>query len=121
MCSSWILFQKRKRGNPFSNQWTYLTRWGKWELVTEPPLTLGKDLSEFREKKFVCNYPCHTQSVERRVALSTKSTSIISGYERQLGEGLATEFCRNNAPGRDCVRERVMNEIENIEWNENLL
>ena len=82
---------------------------------------MGKDIQQFIDTPFKCNYPCHTQSVERRVALTTQAVSVIAGHKRQLGESLAIEHCRYVEPGRDSKRSRAIEEVENIEWGEKWL
>ena len=46
------------------------------------------DLKQFLSTPLSLNYPCHTQSVERAVKLTTESTKRISGQKRQIGEAL---------------------------------
>ena len=63
--------------------------------VTEPPLLMEcTDLKQFISTPLSLNYPCHTQSVERAVKLTTETTKRISGQQRQIGEALNTIAAR---------------------------
>ena len=63
--------------------------------VTEPPLLMKcRDLKQFISKPLSLHYPCHTQSVERAVKLTTETTKRVSGQKRQIGEALNTIAAR---------------------------
>ena len=74
------------------------------ELVTltEPPLTLhltDDELAAFRETPLLSNYPCHTQSVEHGVALTSKAVKRRRKEDSQLVAILQTSHSRTSNPG----------------------
>ena len=87
-------------GAVYTNRWVYLTQTKGWQLVTEPPLTKGLDLTEFLTTPFQSHYPCHTQSVERAVALTSSSVKVKTGLKRQRNSALVKSVCRRQRPGR---------------------
>ena len=68
--------------------------------VSEPPFTRGLDLEQFRDTPLITHHPCHTQSVERMVALTSDVTAKLSGQLRQIGEALNVIAARRFLPGR---------------------
>ena len=54
-------------------RWVYLTFLETYEFITEPPLTIDLDLSNFLVDRFTSDLPCHTQSVERLVKVTTNA------------------------------------------------
>ena len=50
------------------------------EYITEPPLTIDLDLSNFLVDRFTSDLPCHTQSVERLVKVTTDVSKRVSSH-----------------------------------------
>ena len=90
----------------FPGRWVYLTKSHGYQLVSEPPVTKGRDVASFLEDPLVLHYPCHTQSVERNVALTSRSVTQITGQKRQRNAALVTADHRRSYPGR--VKKRTM-------------
>lgn len=75
--------------------------------MTEPPVTFGMDLSPFREKPLVFNYPAHSQTVERAVKLTSEAVHTAINYEAQLGNAFATTDSRKKLKGRVARKRHV--------------
>ena len=58
------------------------------EFITEPPLTIDLDLSNFLVDRFTSDLPCHTQSVERLVKVTTDVSRRVCGRLNQSAEGM---------------------------------
>ena len=69
-------------------RWVYLTFLETYEYITEPPLTIDLDLSNFLVDRFTSDLPCHTQSVERLVKITTDVSKRVSGRLNQSAEGM---------------------------------
>ena len=57
-----------------------------WDDATEPAITLGvpdEELFKYLETPLSLDVPCHTQSVEREVRLTTESSAAVSGIGSQ--------------------------------------
>ena len=83
-----------------SNRLCYKTECHGWRLVTEPPVTIGEDLSKYREKPLCLNYPCHSQTVEHGMATTSKVALTSTDYEKQLGAAFAIVNSRKKIMGR---------------------
>ncbi len=73
---------------------------GSWERVTDPPLLIGKDVRCYLDKPYRSSYPCHSQSVERAVQLTTQSVASVIDPTKQLADGLITDANRLSDPGK---------------------
>ena len=74
-----------------------------WEQVREPPLTKNLSVDEilnFRIKRFASNCLCHSQSVERNVALTSRCAKEVVGVKRQTGQQLVTASFRKVNPSQ---------------------
>ena len=71
-----------------NGRWMYKSFLGDLVCVTEPPLTTGLDVREFLTCPFKTDLPCHTQSVERLVKLTTDVSKRVSGRVNQSAEGM---------------------------------
>ncbi|KAL5251758.1 hypothetical protein ACHWQZ_G014793 [Mnemiopsis leidyi] len=70
------------------DRWVYLTFMDSLEYITEPPLTKHLDLSNFLLQQFTSDLPCHTQSVERMVKITTEASKKVCGRVNQSTEGM---------------------------------
>ena len=70
------------------NKWVYLNKFDSYVLITEPPLLKDVDVSEYLNTPFVSSLPCHTQSVERMVAVTTSVSKAAVGRLNQSAEGM---------------------------------
>ena len=68
-----------------------------WQAVAEPSLTRELDLDVVSATPYRAQYPCHSQAVERHVALTTDVTFRLSG---QIGEALVVIAARKLLPVR---------------------
>ena len=68
--------------------WKFLNCSGEYVPITEPPLVRGLDLSFFLNQPFSTDLPCHTQSVERLVKLTTDVSKAVCGRVYQCAEGM---------------------------------
>lgn len=73
--------------------------------ISEPPLTVKLSSNELLEivnnpdiLKINCNFPCHTQAVERTVKLVTEASSAVCGFNKRDGWIKATIKSRKNMP-----------------------
>ena len=71
-----------------SGKWVFLNRFGDNVLVSEPPLLKGVDLSRHLVQPYTSDLPCHTQSVERMVKLTTEVSKVVCGRVNQCAEGM---------------------------------
>ena len=71
-----------------NGRWTYLTFLNSYADITEPPIIKGLDLNDFLASPFVSDLPCHTQSVERLVKVTTESSRSVCGRLNQSAEGM---------------------------------
>lgn len=71
-----------------NGQWKYLDIFDKHVLITEPPLIRNLDLTVYINEPYTSDFSCHTQSVERHVALTTRVTKTVCGRENQSAEGM---------------------------------
>ena len=80
-----ILLQPMETDNrniPFSGQWVYLTQHHGYQLVREPRVTMKFTMDQLKEIENVpleLDFPNHTQSVERAVALTSASVKRLTG------------------------------------------
>ena len=68
--------------------------------MTEPPITKGRDVTKYLDTPLITNYPCHTQSVERAVALSSSSVKRKTGLKRQRNAALVKAKSRKEMKGK---------------------
>jgi hypothetical protein len=80
----WELCSMRKE----DNVWVFLNSFSKYVAVTEPPILKGVDLSPYLTEPFTSDLPCHTQSVERMVKLTTEVSKAVCGRVNQCAEGM---------------------------------
>lgn len=59
-----------------------------FEYITEPPLTKDLDQSNFLLQQFTFDLPCHTQSVQRMVKITTEVSKKVCGRVNQNTEGM---------------------------------
>ncbi|XP_043197408.1 uncharacterized protein LOC122388524 [Amphibalanus amphitrite] len=80
-----------------------------WSLVDldratlEPPLTqgmTGDQLEKFLETPLLTGLPCHTQSTERAVKVTTEAAGQVRGARRQDGHALNKLAWRRRNPGQ---------------------
>ncbi|XP_063688599.1 uncharacterized protein LOC134821764 isoform X2 [Bolinopsis microptera] len=71
-----------------NDRWVYLSFKGDFVYVTEPPLTKGLDVLSFLSSPFKSDLPCHTQSVERLVKVTTDASKRVCGRVNQSAEGM---------------------------------
>ena len=71
-----------------NGRWMFLNSLGSLSPVTEPPLIKGLDLSVFLTHPFTSGLPCHTQSVERLVKVTTDASKAVCGRVNQSAEGM---------------------------------
>ena len=90
-----------------SKRFGFKTEGHGWKLVTEPPTTIGMDLSPFRETPLVFNYPAHSQTVEHAVKTTSEAVHTTISYEAQLGNAFATIDSRRKLKGR-VTRKRLL-------------
>jgi hypothetical protein len=87
-----------------------------WDEVTEPPITMkftDEELGRFMEEPLRTGYCCHTQAVERMVAMTTRAASNIAGQIRQIGEAMAIIDAIDYIPGR-VVRKTFEDSWEDV-------
>jgi hypothetical protein len=83
-----------------SKRLSFKTELHGWQLVTEPPVTVGTNLELWRDEPLVFNYPCHSQTIELAVQTTSKSVKDSTDYERQLGKAFATVDSRQRLSGK---------------------
>ena len=80
-----------------------------WSLVDldratlEPPLTqgmTGDQLEKFLETPLLTGLPCHTQSTERAVKVTTEAAGQVRGARRQDGHALNKLAWTRRNPGQ---------------------
>lgn len=86
-----------------------------WESITEPPLT--KDLSmeqikAFIDTPYVCDYPCHTQSVEHGVAAVSRAVKLRRTERTQLMQVLQTAKAIKRNPGPILKKDEKRRKLE---------
>ena len=99
-----------KRRKELSSRLCYKTLHHGWQLVTEPPVTIGADLDEYLHKPLRLNYPCHSQTVEHGVATTSKVATCSVVYEKQLGAAFTVIQSRLRMKGKVC-RKRMLDEL----------
>lgn len=75
----------------------------EWIRAEEPPLTLhltDEEIDEFLISPLVCDFPCHSQSVEHGVALTTRCVKRRRTEKTQLMAIYQTQEARRLIPGR---------------------
>ena len=92
-----VSYSKLCSMSKIDERWVYLTFMNRLEYVTEPPLTKNLDLSQFLLERFSSDLPCHTQSVERLVKLTTEATKRVCGRVNQSAEGMLVVKGRSEA------------------------
>ena len=83
-----------------NGRWMYKSFSGDLVSVTEPPLTVGLDVREFLTCPFKTELPCHTQSVERLVKLTTDASKRVCGRVNQSAEGMLVLFGRKETKNK---------------------
>ena len=76
---------------------------GSWEPVACPPLIARlstEDLKKIIEEPFVCDIPCHSQSVEHTVALVSQVTKNQRTEDNQVMSILQIASARKQFSGR---------------------
>ena len=67
----------------------FLNSFSKYEAVAEPPILKGVDLSPYLTEPFTSDLPCHTQSVERMVKLTTEVSKAVCDRVNQCDRTLS--------------------------------
>ena len=75
--------------------WYYQNTQDTYIIITEPPLLNNLDVNKFLYNRFKSDIPCHTQSVERNVAVTTKVTKKICGRLNQSALGMLVNVSRS--------------------------
>ena len=81
----------------------YLTSNGEWEPVAVPPLLENLtpiQIDQFLVEPFKCEIPCHSQSVEHAVALTSLVTKNRRTEETQLRSMLQVAAARRDFKGK---------------------
>ena len=56
-----------------------------WQLITEPPVTIGADICKYIEATLRLNYPCHSQTVEHAMQIKSSVALLSTNYKSRLG------------------------------------
>ena len=83
-----------------SRRLCYKTENHGWKLATEPPVTIGKDVTQWLDQPLRLNFPCHSQTVELAVQTTSKSVKDTTDYEWQLGKAFSTVDSRKRISGK---------------------
>ena len=83
----------------------------KWQMLTEPPATM--DLTDAQLDRLVDDptlldiwAPCHSQTVEQKVAITSMVVGQYRTPETQLGAALQVNYSRQNNPGEVTHKSR---------------
>ena len=74
-----------------------------WITVTEPPLTTeltDAQVVAFIKTPFRSDFCCHTQPVERQIALMTRTGRQVAGEDRQSAQHITAGQFRKDNPSR---------------------
>ena len=84
------------------------------EKVRLPPLfkqMTKEEINSIKDKPLVVSYPCHSQTVEHAVALTTKGSKQFRKPESQLGAVLSTVEARASQSFKRVTHKRGFNDI----------
>ena len=70
------------------NKFYYINNFDDYIPITEPPLIRGRNLSLYINSPFKSDLSCHTQAVERAVALTTRVSKTVCGRINQTAEAM---------------------------------
>ena len=77
------------------------------QLITEPPVTIGADICKYIKDPLRLNYPCHSQTVDHGVQITSSEALLSTNYESRLGAAFTINNCRKEMPGRVCRELKV--------------
>ena len=63
-------------------------------------MTIGADICKYIEAPLRLNYPCHSQTVEHAVQITSSVALLSTNYESRLGAAFTINDCRKEMPGR---------------------
>ena len=63
-------------------------------------MTIGADIYKYIEAPLRLNYPCHSQTVEHALQITTLVVLLSTNYESWLGAAFANNDYRKEIPGR---------------------
>ena len=109
-----FIFQSVKGPGDPPERLMYLTYNGEWEPVSVPPVIENltpHQLDQFLKEPFKCPIPCHSQTVEHAVALTSQVTKNRRTEETQLRSMLQVAAARRDFTGK-VTHKRFKEELE---------
>ena len=65
-------------------------------------MTIGADICKYIEAPLRLNYPCHSQTVEHALQITSSVAFFSTNYESRLGAAFTINDSRKDMPGRVC-------------------